>query len=231
MDRRAAAVAELERRLGHVFADRALIDRALTHASVGQGARKQPDYERLEFLGDRVLALAIAGELMAREPGADAGALSKQLHVLVSGPACARVARSLKLGDALRLPGGETRRGARTQDTILADACEAVIGALFEEAGFDAARGAVLRLWAPLLDEPVDPVSANPKSELQEWAAAEGRPPPAYRLVDRAGPDHAPLFTVEVAVEGGAPERAVGGSRQAAEKAAALALLLRERSA
>ena len=103
-------MADMERRLGHVFVDRALIERALTHASVGQGARKPPDNERLEFLGDRVLALVIAGELMARDEAADAGELSKRLHVLVSGRACAQAARDLRLGDALRLPGGETRR-------------------------------------------------------------------------------------------------------------------------
>src|SRR5438445_684433 len=120
-DRRVAAVAELELKLGHVFADRGLIERALTHSSAGQGARKLPDNERLEFLGDRVLALVISGELMARDEEADAGDLSKRLHVLVSGLACARVGRALGLGPALRLPGGESRRGARDQDTILAD--------------------------------------------------------------------------------------------------------------
>src|SRR2546425_13235729 len=122
IDRRAAAVAELERRLGHVFADRGLIERALTHSSAGQGIRKLPDNERLEFLGDRVLALVIASELMARDIEADAGDLSKRLHVLVSGQACARIGRDLGLGAALRLPGGGTRRGAREQGTILAAA-------------------------------------------------------------------------------------------------------------
>ena len=228
MDRRAVAVADMERRLGHVFADRKLLDRALTHASVGQGARKTPDNERLEFLGDRVLALVIAGELMVRDEEADAGALSKRLHVLVSGRACAEAARALCLGAALRLPGGETRRGAREQDTILADACEAVIGALYLELGLEGAAAIVLRLWAPMLSEPLDQVVANPKSELQEWAAAKGLPPPVYEVLDRSGPDHRPQFTIEARIEGVAPAAAVGGSRQAAEKAAALALLLRE---
>src|SRR5260221_14235398 len=130
MDRRAAAVAALEARLGHVFADRHLIERALTHSSAGQGAKKIADNERLEFLGDRVLGLAIAGELMERDDTADAGDLSKKLHVLVSGEVCARVGRSLGLGPALRLPGGDSRRGAREQDKILADACEPGIAAL-----------------------------------------------------------------------------------------------------
>jgi len=224
MDRRAAAVADLEGRLGHVFADRALLERALTHASVGSA----PDNERLEFLGDRVLALVVAETLSARDPDADAGQLSKRLHVLVSRDSCAEVGRALGIGPALRLPGGETRRGARDQARFLADACEALIGALYLEAGLDAARTAVLAAWAGALDAPHDERSANPKSRLQEWSAATGRGAPAYRLVARTGPDHAPQFTIEVEVAGAAPAQASAGSRQAAEKAAALALLQRE---
>jgi ribonuclease-3 len=221
MDRRAAAVAELERRLGYVFTDRALIERALTHASVGGAA----DNERLEFLGDRVLALVICEALLARDAEAEAGPLSKRLHVLVSREACAEVGRALGVGPALRLPGGETRRGARDQARFLADACEALIGALYVEAGLETARAGVLAAWRELLDSPHDERSANPKSRLQEWAAAAGRSPPAYRMVSRQGPDHAPVFTVEVEVGGAEPARASAGSRQAAEKAAALALL------
>ena len=225
MDRRAAAVAELEARLGHVFVDRGLLEQALTHASVG---RATLDNERLEFLGDRVLALVMAEALLAREPTADAGPLSKRLHVLVSREACAEVGRALGIGPALRLPGGETRRGARDQIRFLADACEALIGALYLDAGLEAARGRVLAAWAPMLERPHDERSANPKSRLQEWSAAAGKGAPAYRLVERRGPDHAPVFTVEVSVGGTDPARASGGSRQAAEKAAALALLQRE---
>jgi ribonuclease-3 len=225
MDKRAAAIAELEGRLGHRFADRTLLEQALTHASVGRGA---PDNERLEFLGDRVLALVMAEALLAREPGADAGPLSKRLHVLVARDACANVGRALGIGPALRLPGGETRRGAREQARFLADACEALIGALYLDAGLPAARERLLALWSDLLAKPHDERIANPKSRLQEWAAAAGRGAPAYRLVSRTGPDHAPVFTVEVALAGGEPVRADANSRQAAEKAAALALLERE---
>jgi ribonuclease-3 len=225
MDRRAAAVADLERRLGYVFSDRALIERALTHASVGGGA---PDNERLEFLGDRVLALVVCEALLGQDEAADAGALSKRLHVLVSRETCAQIARELGLGPALRLPGGETRRGARDQTRILADACEALIGAIHEEAGLETARERVLALWAGALSAPHDEREANPKSRLQEWAAAAGRGAPVYRHVSRHGPDHAPRFTVEVEVSGASPARAEGASRQAAEKAAALAWLLRE---
>ncbi|HWA62260.1 MAG TPA: ribonuclease III [Caulobacteraceae bacterium] len=228
MDRRAAAAADLERRLGHAFADRELLDRALTHASAGQGSRKIDDNERLEFLGDRVLALVMAEELLRRLPDADVGRLSKRIHHLVSGPSCARVARALDIGPALRLPGGETRRGARDHDTILADACEALIGALFVELGLEGAAPIVLDLWRPLLDEAEDESVLNPKSTLQEWAAARRLPPPAYGVVSREGPDHQPLFKVEVAVQGYAPQAAEGGSRQAAEVAAALSFLKRE---
>lgn len=227
MDRRAAAIADLEGRLGHVFLDRALLNRALTHASVGRG---EADNERLEFLGDRVLALVVAEALLSREPAADAGPLSKRLHVLVSREACAEVGRALGIGAALRLPGGETRRGAREQTRFLADACEALIGALYLDAGLETARRLVLEAWTSLIESPHDERVANPKSRLQEWAAAAGRGAPAYRLVSRTGPDHAPEFTVEVSVSGAAPATASGPSRQAAEKAAAMALLQREES-
>jgi ribonuclease III len=229
MDRRAAAIAALEARLGHVFADRALLERALTHASVGDGAARAPNNEALEFLGDRVLGLVIAHRLTIDDDTARAGPLSKRLHGLVSGEACARVARAIGLGDALRLPGGESRRGARDQDTILADGIEALIAALYLELGLERTAAIVDGLWAPMLDEPVDPAAANPKSELQEWVAALGRPPPVYRLLARVGPDHQPRFTVEVAIDAADPAVAEGGSLRAAEKAAALALLRRER--
>jgi ribonuclease-3 len=225
MDKRAVAIADLETRLDHCFEDRALLERALTHASVGGGVA---DNERLEFLGDRVLGLVMAEALSARDPKADAGALSKRLHVLVNRDSCAEVGRALGIGPALRLPGGETRRGARDQARFLADACEAVIGAMYLDAGLDVARERVLALWDELLESPHDERTANPKSRLQEWAAAAGRGAPAYRLVSRDGPDHAPVFTVEASVPGAAPASAQAGSRQAAEKAAALALLERE---
>jgi ribonuclease-3 len=123
------------------------------------------------------------------------------------------------------MAGGDSRRGARELDTPLADACEALIAALHIELGFDAAAAIVRRLWAPLLAEPIDPAAANPKSALQEWAALMSRAPPTYRLISRTGPDHSPWFVVEVLVEGEPPSQGTGGSLQAAQKAAALALL------
>jgi len=228
MDKRAEAIAELERRLGHVFADRALLERALTHASVLSDSRKLSHNERLEFLGDRVLALVIAEALLARDPAAEAGPLSKHLHLLVAAEACAEVGRAVGVGPALRLPGGETRRGAREQKRFLADACEALIGALYLDAGLERARELVLELWSALLERPFDEGAANPKSRLQEWAAEASLPLPTYRQVSRSGPDHAPQFVVEVEVGSHAPARAVGSSLREAEKAAARALLERE---
>lgn len=229
VNRRLVAVGELEARLGHVFADRALLERALTHASADDGTGRLPDNDRLEFLGDRVLGLIMAERLMRDDEAGDAGDLSKRFHGLVSGKACARVARALGLGDALRLQGGESRRGARDHDTILADGCEALIAALYLERGLPGTATIVEELWSSLLAEPVDLAAANPKSELQEWIAARGLAPPIYRLVSRDGPDHRPTFTVEVAVEGAEPSAATAGSVRAAEKAAALAMLRRDR--
>jgi ribonuclease-3 len=229
MNKRAVAIAALEARLGHVFADRQLLERALTHASASQGARKLPDNERLEFLGDRVLGLTMAHALMLRDGEATAGMLSKRLAGLVSRQACARAARAAGIGEALRLQGGETRRGGRDHETILADACEAVIAALYLEIGLEAAAKIVLKLWGPLIEEPVDAASADPKSALQEWAAANGHGAPVYRLVSRTGPDHEPQFTVDVSIDEIAPAVGVGGSLQAAQKAAAYGLLTRQK--
>jgi ribonuclease-3 len=229
VNRRAKAIEQLQARLGHAFVDQGLLERALTHASAGSGARKTPDNERLEFLGDRVLGLVIAEALCDREPLANAGELSKQLHALVSGEACAGVARDIGLGEALRLPVGEARRGARDHSAILADACEALIAALYLELGVEGAGAIVLRLWEARLETPHDPTTANPKSELQEWAAANGRPVPVYRVLSRSGPDHQPQFTLEASIEGEASQVAQGGSVRVAEKAAALGLLLRVR--
>lgn len=229
VNKRAKAIGQLQSRLGHVFADQGLLERSLTHASAGSGARKTPNNERLEFLGDRVLGLAIAEALCERDPLASAGELSKRLHALVSGEACAGVARDIGLGEALRLPVGEARRGARDHSAILADACEALIAALYLELGLEGAKSILLSLWDERLGTPHDPATANPKSELQEWAAASGRAPPVYRVLSRSGPDHQPQFTLEASIEGEVSEIARGGSVRAAEKAAALGLLRRVR--
>jgi ribonuclease-3 len=232
MDRRTAGIQALQTRLGHVFEDRTLLELALTHASTGGGAVGRPaNNERLEFLGDRVLGLTIAEALLESEADAAAGDLAKRFAALVSKDACARVARAIGVGEALRLAGGESRRGARDHDTILADACEALIAALHIELGFEGAAALVRKMWEPLLTERIDPAATNPKSALQEWAAAAGRAPPAYRVVSRSGPDHDPRFVVAVDVEGETAAEGHGGSLQTAQKAAALAMLERRRVA
>jgi ribonuclease-3 len=228
MNARLSAVEGVERRLDYRFTDRELFERALTHASAGEGLKRLEDNERLEFLGDRVLGLIVADLLMRAHPDAKEGVLSERLHAAVNRDACARVAEALELGPALRMAAGETKRGARASATILGDACEALIGAVFLDGGFEAAR----RVFAPLFENELRTLgpaaSLNPKSRLQEWSAQKGGPAPVYRVVGREGPDHAPVFTVEVRLGSAPPIAASGRSRQEAEKAAAAALLERE---
>jgi ribonuclease-3 len=227
---REAAIAALEHRLGYDFKDKALIDRALTHASIGDGARNTKtgrlrDNERLEFLGDRVLGLLTAEALLQRDGEAREGDLALRLNALVNGETCAAVARAMGLGEALRLSGGETRTGGREKPSILADACEAVMAALYLDGGLEAARSAFLAFWTPAFADLASTRAKDPKTALQEWAQGQGKPLPAYRVLAREGPDHAPLFTIEVAVLGLEPATGAGPSRQTAEKAAAQALL------
>ena len=231
MNARAAAVAELQARLGHDFADLALLERALTHASVGDGGRSVGrDNERLEFLGDRVLGLLTAERLIGLDPKASEGDMAPRLNALVSRHTCARVARRMNLGPALRLSGSETKSVGRDKDSILAGAVEAVFAALYQDGGLDAVRPVFLEYWAPEFDALGAPRPRDPKTALQEMAQGAGKPLPAYAVLSREGPDHAPTFTVEVTVEGLPPAAGHGASRQAAEKAAAQALIDREYS-
>ena len=229
---RAEAVDALEGRLGHVFNDKTLLERALTHANVSEGASPGAhgprDNERLEFLGDRVLGLLTAERLSRDFPTADEGELSSSLHALVDKSACARVGEALDVGPALRLSPGETKTGGRRKAGVIADAVEAILAAVYLDGGLEAARGVFDRAWAEELAAPPSRTVTNPKSALQEWAQGQSKPLPAYRIADRTGSDHAPTFTVEVSVAGIAPLTAQGRSRQEAEKAAATALLKRE---
>lgn len=233
-DRRAEAVAALTRRLGHPFRDPGLLEKALTHPSVGEGAgrdaRGRPfaDNQRLEFLGDRVLGLLVAERLMRDFPEADEGEMSSRLHGLVDKPACARVAETMGVGAALRLSPGEAKQGGRRREGVLGDAMEAILAAVYLDGGLDAARNVFTEAWDAEFRAPAAPALKNPKSALQEWALGQGRPLPRYAVVSTKGPDHAPTFTVEVSVAGLEPLTAEGRSRQDAEKAAASALLKRE---
>ena len=233
-NRRAEAVRELTARLGHAFARPELLEIALTHASVGEGAerdsrgRPYAHNQRQEFLGDRVLGLLVAERLMRDLPDADEGEMSSRLHALVDKAACARAAERLGVGPAMRLSGGEAKQGGRRREGVLGDAMEAVLAAVYLDGGLDAARAVFERAWAAELAAPAPRGVSNPKSALQEWSLARGRGLPGYRVVQRTGTDHAPTFTVEVAVSGVEPLTAQGRSRQEAEKAAAVALLSRE---
>lgn len=232
MNARDLAVAELQRRLGYVFREGERLERALTHASIREGARSARgefrDNERLEFLGDRVLGLLVAERLIELYPDAAEGELSKRLHVVVSREACARVAEALHIGPSLRMAAGETKSGGRQNKTILGDACEAVIAAVYLDGGLEAAR----LVFGPRFEVEMQSLGAldtlNPKSHLQEWAAGRKLGTPRYSQIDRQGPDHAPRFVVEVSLNSGPPARGEGGSRQDAEKAAAAAWLERE---
>ena len=233
-DRRAEAVRALARRLGHEFRDPALLDLALTHASVGEGAERDArgrlfaDNQRLEFLGDRVLGLLVADRLMRDFPDANEGDMSSRLHSLVDKSTCARVAEALNVGPAMRLSPGEAKQGGRRREGVLGDAMEAILAAAWFDGGIDAARAVFEKAWATELSAPPKRSLTNPKSALQEWALGQGKPLPTYRIVERSGSDHAPTFTVEASVAGYAPLTAQGRSRQDAEKAAAIGLLQRE---
>jgi ribonuclease III len=227
MNARAAAVEELERRIGHTFTDRDLLERALTHASVGDGAREVRHNERLEFLGDRVLNLCAAERLMALDPDAREGEMSRRLAALVNYHACARAAERAGLPAALRLSASATKVGARRSDAVVGDACEALIAALYIDGGLETAKAFFEKFWAPEFEHLDAPRAKDPKTQLQEWAQGLGLPLPSYEVVARAGPAHAPVFTVAVRVQGFGEERGEGGSRQAAEKAAATSMLLK----
>lgn len=194
---------------------------ALTHGSMGEAR----DYQRLEFLGDRVLGLAIAEWLHAQSEAAE-GKLSQRLNALVSRETCADVARRLGVATHIRLGKQARGDGAGQSDNVLGDVMEALIGALFLERGFDAARDFVKAAWEPAMSGGAGQ-RKHPKAALQEWAAGNRRKPPVYTLVDRSGPDHAAVFTVQVEVPGIGAEQATGSSKQEAERGAAAAFMTR----
>ena len=219
---------ELEQMLGVVFRDRSLLDHALTHVSAAKGVEKRlASYQRLEFLGDRVLGLTVAAMLFRSFPEAEEGDLSRRLAEMVRRESCAEVAAAWNLGRFLRLGTGEAASGGRKKDAILADICEAVIGAVFLDAGFSAASACVERAWQPRMLNPLRPLR-DAKTALQEWAQARGLPTPLYREVSRTGPDHAPDFEIAAEVQGLISALGSGPSKRLAEQAAAVKFLMRE---
>ena len=225
--RRTTDLGQLAARLGHNFKKPALLGLALTHASARPASKPNEDNERLEFLGDRVLGLAVAELLSERFPEASEGELARWFNHLVRTETCADVAQGWALGDYILMSGGEAGSGGRHKKTILANACEAVLGAIFADAGYEAARAVVQRNWERQLDE-LEQAAPDAKSVLQEWAQGKQLPLPRYVEIAREGPDHAPRFTAEVQVEGVEPERGEGANKRQAEQAAALAMLMRE---
>ncbi len=216
---------QLTAHLGHEFQDTALLRCALTHASATRGASGNLiSYERLEFLGDRVLGLIIAKLLFQRFPAEPEGDLARRLAALVRKETLAEVAADLDLGGCIDFGPGEQEGGGAENPSVLADACEAVIGALYLDGGLAAAERFVLSYWTPFL-EAEDTPPQDAKTALQEWAQGRALPLPAYREVARNGPPHEPHFTVEVRVEGHEPARAQGRSKRTAEQAAAESLL------
>ena len=212
-----------DRALGITWKNRALLNEALTHPSRGGTVH----YQRLEFLGDRVLGLVIADWLYAHYPDEPEGLLNRRLSGLVRTESLAGVAQQIDLGEHILLDPGARGEQTHKKPTVLADVMEAAIGAAFLDQGYAVARDMVLRLFAERLD--ADPTAAkDAKTQLQEWAQARGLGLPSYREVGRAGPDHAPRFTIEVCVQGYTPARAEGQAKKSTEQAAAQALLDRE---
>lgn len=226
--RRAAPdIAALEAEIGHAFAQRALLMTALTHVSALSGEEgRTASYQRLEFLGDRVLGLAVADMLVRHLPASDEGDLSRRLADLVRKETCAEVAEAWGASAHVRLGTGFVTQGRRNR-AILGDVCEAIIGAVFLDAGFETARAVVERAFSPRMLTPARPLR-DAKTQLQEWAQARGLPLPVYHTVSRAGPDHAPVFRIEAIVEGLPSAIGDGPSKRAAEQAAASAFLARE---
>ncbi|MGB0086351.1 MAG: ribonuclease III [Rhodomicrobiaceae bacterium] len=224
-----ADVKTLQKRIGYKFRDPMILYEALTHASAAHGQKGVPDYQRLEFLGDRILGLAIAEYLFHALPEAPEGALAPRFNKLVSKDTCAAVAVEIDLGSHVRLGDSEARAGGRKKESILADSCEALLGAIYLDGGWEPVKKVILTYWVPRVAETVKMVPVDAKTALQEWVQGRGETKlPRYVKVTRSGPDHAPVFVYEVCVEGLEPAQGEGPSRKAAEQAAASSMLVRE---
>lgn len=204
-----------------MFANRELLAVALTHSSV---QKKKYNNERLEFLGDRVLGLVVADMIYRVFPDENEGALAKRHTALVQQAALGAVARELKLASYVRLSAAEIKAGGLKKETILSDAVEALIGAVYLDGGFASAQAFVIKLWDEMLHRQSSPPQ-DPKTRLQEWAQSRALPLPSYKVLARSGSDHAPRFEVEVTVKDHGSAVASAASKRAAEKEAAIALL------
>jgi ribonuclease-3 len=215
---------DLKQVLGHEFGSEALLEQALTHRSVALNGRAS--YERLEFLGDRVLGFTVADLLLEAYPDEAEGPLAKRHADLVRRETLADVAREADIGRHIRMSRGEVDSGGQENDAILSDVCEALIAAMYRDGGIEVAQKFIARYWTNRLNAPPRPPE-DAKTILQELAQGKGLPLPVYRTVGREGPDHAPVFTVTVSVEGWEVAEGSGTSKRVAERAAAQALLSR----
>lgn len=219
---------KLEAEIGYQFDDPELLQLALTHASVDAGntLRSTHHNERLEFLGDRVLGLAIASMLYEKFPDFDEGELAQRYNAQVRKEACAEIALVIDLGSYLKFGPSEIKSGGRNKKTILGDACEALIGAIYIDGGFTKAQDFITRYWTTRLNTTDSNKIIDAKTTLQEWAQAQGLKPPHYEQRERTGPDHAPQFTITAEIEGKPKSEGQGASKRHAEQDAARAFLI-----
>jgi ribonuclease III len=219
-----APLARLSDRLGYEFGDAELLHQALTHGSSG---RKAKDYERLEFLGDRVLSLVIADQLFHNHRKEKEGKLAARHSAIVRGDVCAAVGEGMGLHDFIKVGDTEKKSGVHKMKSVLGDVVEAVIGAIYIDGGLEAARKVILRFWKDALQHP-DTVQKDAKTFVQEWALAQSLALPKYELAGRQGPEHKPQFTVRLLIDNHSEAHGVGPTKQAAEMAAATAFISRE---
>ena len=218
----------LEQKIGYQFADRGLLIRALTHSSaISPGKRIEHSYQRLEFLGDRVLGLVVAETLYAKFPQSREGELARALNSVVRKESCAAVAHDMGMGELVQMDKSEIANGGRTKPSVLADVCEAVIGAIYLDGGLDPAAAFIRRSFAAHLDATRN-LRSDAKTMLQEWAQRRGLPVPQYEEVSRTGPDHSPVFLMAVHIAGHQSMQASGPSKKLAEQSVAEQFLRRE---
>ena len=217
-----ADLISFQARLGYEFDHPRLLIEAVTHSSMSSQTRS--DNQRLEFLGDRVLGLVIAQALFEKDMDAKEGLLAPRFNTLVRKETCAEVAQKIDLGSVLKLGRSEMVSGGRRKQAVLGDAMEAIIAAVYIDGGLSKAEKIILTLWGQRI-EAVKSDARDAKTALQEWAQARGLNPPIYETMSRKGPDHAPVFEIEVRLETGEKQQAIAGTKRKAEQAAASVLL------
>lgn len=214
----------LEDRIGYNFKNKELLKTALTHSSYGDGRRTIETYERLEFLGDRVLGLLTA-DMLYRAIDEAEGNMARRLNALVRKETCARVSRSLGVGEAILISASEDKQGGREKTSILGDACEAILGAIYLDGGLKPASDFYETHWAGEVELVLAKSGKDPKTELQERASSVNGGAPVYEVLEQSGPDHRPLFVIEVNVDSIGSAQGTGKSKKIAERYAALHLL------